>query len=246
MSFATRSWKLGTLKGLFRRAFLICSTEAALKKELRFLREIFTKINGYPCKIVNSTLHEIRSKWSNERTMQQRNATEQEPVSDNINSEETPYICLPFKGSEGEAIMKTLKNSLRNILPDIFKPRVIYKGTKLGSFFPVKDKIDVLHQTNLIYGYKPTCGTSLRDGYIGETSVRFQRRMQEHISIDKASSVYKFGQERNIPITFDNFNVLERGFNNRWDRKIAEALYIKEHGPVLNERTESYKLTLFN
>ena len=35
-AFAARQWKIGTLKGLFQRAFLVCSTDAALKKEISY------------------------------------------------------------------------------------------------------------------------------------------------------------------------------------------------------------------
>ena len=171
---------------------------------------------------------------------------EPDPELETNDPEQNPYICLPFKGSKGDAVIRKFKNSLRNILPGKFKPRFIYKGTKLGSFFTDKDKVNVFHQSNLIYGYTPPEGTSLREGYIGETSVRFQRRTQEHASRDKASSVYKFGQQRNIPIRFEDFQVIEKGFNKKWDRKIAEALYVKDHSPVLNEQIVSYKLKLFS
>ena len=86
-------------------------------------------------------------------------------------------------------MLRRFKNILKGILPRNFKPRFIYKGTKLGSFFSVKDKVDVSHETNLVYGYTPSGETDLGKGYIGETNVRFKRRTQEHASWDKASSV---------------------------------------------------------
>ena len=67
----------------------------------------------------------------------------------------TPYICLPYKGKEGEGVISKFRTALSNKLPPHVKPRFIYKGTKLGSFFSVKDKIDTMHQTNLVYGYTP-------------------------------------------------------------------------------------------
>ena len=246
-SYATQSWKIGTLKGLFRRAFLICSTERALNKELKFLKHVFTKINGYPSKIVNNMLHDVRSKWSQENdNTPSAPEPEPEPEDNTVEPEQTPYICLPFKGPEGEGIVRQFKRSLKNILPDNFKPRFVYKGTKLGSFFSVKDKVDISHETNLVYGYTPPGETVLEKGYIGETNVRFQRRTQEHASWDKNSSVYKFGQQNNLQISFEDFQVLERGFAKATDRKIAEALYVNEYNPVLNGQKISYKLKLFN
>ena len=37
-SFAPRAWKIGTLKGLIRRAFVICSNEEFRNKEISFLK----------------------------------------------------------------------------------------------------------------------------------------------------------------------------------------------------------------
>lgn len=243
-AFATRQWKIGTLKGLFRRAFLVCSTKEALQKEIKYLKEVFTKTNGYPSKVVNRTLDEIRTKF---------NAQPEEPVQQTIqqNTEAevpvtTPYICLPYKGSEGEEVLKKFKNYLRNMLPSEVKPRFIFKGTKLGSFFSVKDKVERIHQTQLVYGYTPQGGTHLKEGYIGETNVRFGRRTDEHEKWDKASSIYKHSKKKNVKVAHEDFVILERGYPKNWDRKIAESLYIKDYDPVLNEQKLSYTLKLFN
>ena len=248
-SFATRTWKIGTLKGLFRRAFMICSTEETLSREIKYLKHVFTKINGYPSRAVNKTLYDVRSKWNRETTLD--NVTNianvvTDPMVNNVKLVGNPYICLPYKGYEGENIVKRFRKGLNDILPSNIKPRFIYKGTKLGSFFKVKNKIDVTHETDLIYGYTPSGGTELKNGYIGETNVRFGRRAQEHATWDKASSVFKFAQRKNVSVSFSDFEVLEKGFPKNLDRKIAEALYVKEFSPILNEQKESFKLKLFN
>ena len=122
----------------------------------------------------------------------------------------------------------------------------MYKGTKLGSFFSPKDKVDREHQTNLVYGYIPKDGTSLTDGYVGQTRVRFGVRTREHAATDKESSIYKNSQTKNLDVSDNDFKVLERGFPKYLDRRIAESLYVKEHSPILNEQKDSYRLKLFN
>ena len=240
-AYATKSWKVGTLKGLFRRAFYICSTEEALEKELKHLKDVFTKINGYPSKLVHEILHEVRD---NEK---KRNApqSEEEPTEEEDEITTKPYICLPFKGQEGEKIVRRFRNDICKVLPKEIKPRIIYKGTKVGSYFRVKDKVKTEHQTDLIYGYKPS-GKTFKEGYIGETHVRFGARRKQHIKEDKASSLYKFFQEKKIDANEDDFVILEKGFARHLDRVIAESLFIKDHNPVLNEQKTSYKLKLFN
>ena len=52
--------------------------------------------------------------------------------------------------------------------------------------------------------------------------------------------------DNNFAINQDDFKVLESGYNKVYDRKIAEAIYIKETKPPLNLQTRSYELKLFN
>ena len=65
-SFAPKPWKVGTLKALVRRAFMICSTEEYRCKEVAFLKKVFIQMNGYPSKVVNKTIHEVRTKMMTE------------------------------------------------------------------------------------------------------------------------------------------------------------------------------------
>ena len=94
----------------------------------------------------------------------------------------------------------------------------------------------------MVYSFKKDNSTL----YNGETKVRFGERTDQHQNTDKNSSVYKFLQENHMNVTDDNFEILETGFTNKINRKIAEALYIKDFNPPLNERVRSFKLMLFN
>ena len=254
-AFATRQWKIGTLKGLIRRAFLVCSTDLALKKELEYLKQIFTKTNGYPSKIVHKTIEDVRRKWIAPAEPGEP-AEPAEPadsvaqpavqVSETEKLESKPFICLPYRGAEGEKVVQAFKRSLRSILTDKVKPRFVYKGTKIGSFFSVKDKVEYKHQTNLVYGYVPKDETALKEGYIGQTKVRLERRTHEHAYTDKESAIYKNSEAKNLDVSPEDFQILEKGFPNLLDRRIAESLYVKEHQPKLNEQKDSYRLKLFN
>ena len=132
----------------------------------------------------------------------------------------------------GETELTSLKKCIKKFLPKNVKPRFIYTGKKIGSFFQIKDAIKLEHQSNLVYEYA--------HGYVGETAVR-----KEHGS-DKNSSIFKFARTSNIPVDDSDFKILSRGHKYVMDRKIAEALYIKKIRPKLNEQKYSHKLTLFN
>ena len=62
----------------------------------------------------------------------------------------------------------------------------------------------------------------------------------------KNSSIFKYGQENGIDINFEDFQIVEKGYPKYLDRRIAEALYIKDFKPTLNGQKQSYKLQLFN
>ena len=66
-AFAPDNWKIGTLKGMFRRAYLICSGENDLKEEIKLLSDVFRNINGYPRKILHRCHREIKEKFSTQQ-----------------------------------------------------------------------------------------------------------------------------------------------------------------------------------
>ena len=60
----------------------------------------------------------------------------QEPVI-----ESKPIINLPYKGKDGEQIIRKFKAALNHALPDTVKLQVVYTGTKISIFFQVKDRV---------------------------------------------------------------------------------------------------------
>ena len=249
-SFSPVSWKIGTLKGLFRRAHLICSEPTGLNKEINHLKHVFTKINGYPSRIVQNTLKKVSSAMEREKRQEHVSFGNVNPLStssnqNSKNEEVFPYLCLPYKGKEGESIVNRLRTRICRLLPKKVKPRCTFKGKKLGSFFTLKDPIKEGHQSNLVYGFSSGANPN-RLQYIGETNVRFETRCHEHSSTDKQSSIYKYTSQNDYTIAQGDFSILESGYNRVYDRKVAEAIYIKENNPPLNLQTRSYELKLFN
>ena len=123
------------------------------------------------------------------------------------------------------------------------KPRFTYKGNKLGSLFRLKDPVPIEHQSNLVYNFKQG-GKPL---YVGQTNVRYESRVDQHCTTDKQSSVFKFKEDRQIDISAEDFEIIDKGYSRTWDRRLAEALYVKEFKePELNRQKRSAKLLLFN
>ena len=243
-AFAPKIWKTGTLKGLVKRAFTICSTEEFRNKEISFLKNVFIKMNGYPSRIVHDTIQNVERRMTEEtHTPTNAELNTESVIPESSEAEVIPFICLPYKGKLGEQIVSRFRDVLKKALPNNVKPRFAYKGKKLGSFFRLKDKVPVEHQTDCVYEFLQENKTD----YVGETKVRFGSRSNEHLFTDKKSAVYKFKNENpQLNISKEDFRILETGFTRKVDRKLAEALYIKDINPRLNEQVKSWKLSLFN
>ena len=243
-SFAPRAWKIGTLKGLIRRAFVICSNEEFRNKEISFLKTVFGKINGYPSRVIHNTIHSVKQKMELEDNPPQEETVagvevQSTEVTEPANQVVKPFICLPYKGKEGEKIVAQFRSALTRALPSYVQPQFTYKGKKIGSYFRLKDKVSFDHQSGLVYGFR-------KGKYVGETKVRIGDRIHQHCHTDKKSAIYKFKVENQEQVSKEDFEILDRGYSNTLNRKLAEALFIKELKPKLNEQVKSYKLNLFN
>ena len=213
------------------------------------------KVNDYPSKVVYSTLNSVTKAIEREKSLgiSRTNANQGDVNQGDVNqgdvngvviNESYPHICLPYKGREGENTVRKLRRCLNNFLPKEVIPRFTYKSKKTGSYFPIKDKIKTEHQSDLVYSYTQDISEVI--DYIGETNVRFGTRVYEHGNTDKNSSVFKDAQSTGYNVSPNDFQILTKGYPKVKDRKIAEALYIKEFKPRLNEQVSSYKLQLFN
>ena len=243
-AFAPKVWKIGTLKGLIRRAFVICSTEEARNREIDFLKSVFTEKNGFPSRVVYTSIRIVKKKMEEEANPPEEisPAGDDNRSTENAVDEVKPFICLPYKGKEGDKIVSQFRDAISKALPSNVKPQFAYKGKKLGSYFRLKDQVPIEHQSNCVYSFRPEGSTK----YVGETKVRFGTRSHEHCHTDKKSSVYKYKQQNQLDFSQEDFQIIGRGYPNTVKRKLAEALYIKELKPVLNEQVKSAKLCLFN
>ena len=96
-----------------------------------------------------------------------------------------------------------------------------------------------------MYGYTIPNRESETYHYIGMTKVRHETRMYEHAYTDKNSAVYEHSQQNNYTPSPSNFSILAQGYHNWLDRRLCEAMYVKDYKPFLNRQKQSHKLELF-
>ena len=83
---------------------------------------------------------------------------------------------------------------------------------------------------------------------MGEIGRRFSECIIDHSGRDDKSHLYehveKTGHEN---VNIDHFEILWNGYkNNKFKRKLAEVLHIKDERPTLNVQEQSVPLKLFN
>ena len=86
------------------------------------------------------------------------------------------------------------------------------------------------------------------DDYTGESARRIIERVKDHGGRDTKSHVLKDSSEKeHVEVTQEDFKIIGSHFkNNRFKRKIAEALLIKQERPSLNVQDQSVELKLLN
>ena len=244
-SYAPKKWKVGTLFGVIRRAYEICSNDSELNKELAHLKEVFTTTNGYPKTLVTSIMKKVKER-NEETTAPLSTPDEENPDTEAPANTKLLMLKVPYAGEKGESLVKGLTNCLQRNLPDNIKCRVVQTGTKISKSFNVKDRLDGKHLSNFIY--KHECkNKNCSSAYIGETARRRIIRTEEHGGKDKESWVFKHSSATKHPRAKDEgFQVLATGYEDRRRRRLAEAMYIRDLKPSLNQQKESYKLKLFS
>ena len=246
-SYGPKQWKTGTLAGIIRRAHSICSTKEALSTELNFIKHVFTVINGYPKYLVESMLQkfeEANKEHPDTDKTTSTDSTESQKAEDE-NVKPTIILKVPFRGKEGQTLVKRLDESLKQTLKDKLKYRIVHTGTKISRYFSLKDKISDSHLSNIIYRY-PCRNKKCRDDYVGETGRRKTIRTGEHAGKDKQSEILKHTEKTRHPRAKDEgFEILATNYPNRIKRKLAEAMFIRDLKPTLNRQKDSFKLHLF-
>ena len=149
-SHSPNNWKIGTFSNLIKRATLICSQKEDLMNEIDYLKNVFVNINHYPPKTIDyiikkEILEYTQSPTSNTTTLSSTN-------NKNIENNETNSITLtlPYKGKEGENIIKKMNKELKNVIQSNIKLLITFKSRKLESFFGVKDKTNLKHKHNIV------------------------------------------------------------------------------------------------
>ena len=211
-------------------------------EELAYLRSVFLKKNGYPLSTIKQLMKKIEESQKQKEVTQVGMTDQPTPQEQKVNS-----LLFLFAGSKGTTIVENLNKTLKNVLPSNVKTRITYTGQKLNSRFQIKDKINEKHKHDLIY-YTKCPEKFCTEDYLGETGRKIIERVADHAGKDKQSHLLKHALTPNHRhVDLDNMKIIYSSFhNNKLNRKISEALYIKLYQPSLNSQEQSVELKLLN
>ena len=206
-SFTPEAWKRGTLKALLFRPHTICSNEELLDKEVKHLKHVFIKINGFPLWAVSQVISRVQKEVSTTQINQSIINLEPSNVKQH-------KVILLYKENKGE---HTLRNAKRHITKFLAEEEValVFAGTKLGTKFNIKDKTSKEHQNALTHSF--ICpNLNCNEGYNGETGRRLIERVHKHSGKDVNCHVFKQPIDTNHPtVTIDYFFVLKTGYRQK-------------------------------
>ena len=172
--FTPVSWKRGTLRTLVNRAYLICSNNELLHKELAYLKSVFLRKNGYLLSTIKQLIKETEESQTQKEVIQVSMTEHPNPQEQKVH-----LLLLPFAGSKDTTNVKNLNKTLRNVFPSNVKARITYTSQKLNSRFQIKDKVNEKHKHNIIY-YKKCPEAICTEDYLGETGCRIIERVFDH------------------------------------------------------------------
>ena len=117
-SFAPVTSKRGTL---FNRAYIVCSTDYHLKKELDHLRYVFQKHNHYPKWIIKQVAKQVKDQNIHS------NADKVPTVANDLPTNSKSHtLLLPYDVQKGEHLVRSLRKDMHRTLPENVQARMFY------------------------------------------------------------------------------------------------------------------------
>ena len=138
-------------------------------------------------------------------------------------------------------------NSWNTKLPEKVKTKTCRTGRRLSSLFQIKDSIKKELEYDIVY-HVNCPEESCEDSYIGESGRRLVQCVKDHNNRDNKFHLLKHSiDKRHSKIKSNKIKMVGQNYNNnKWKRKVSEALLIKEYRSIINVQEQSLPLKLLN
>ena len=116
--------------------------------------------------------------------------------------------CSYFLSRKQGIQLSKMKKQLKKSIPSNVKTCITYKGTKLSTQFPVKDRTKFEHGHNILY-FSHCPNVTCNEKYVGETDRKIKECIMDHKRRYKSSQLLKHAPEsQHIHIWNNDFKIL--------------------------------------
>ena len=122
---------------------------------------------------------EKRNPVPNNNVTNQNEATQTSNQTIAEKCDDKKLLMIPYQGGKGEQAIKTIRKTIKRLLPSNIKVQVSFTGNKLNSCFNIKDKTKFDHRHDVIY-LRKCPETTCNDNYIGEAKRRIFERVKDY------------------------------------------------------------------
>ena len=228
-SFIPHSFKINAIPTLLHRAYVTCSTWAAMHAEITYLFTYFQQ-NGFPQGLIHNAVNRFLNKLF-------------QPTPAPITvPKESLYVPLPFLGPLSFHTRNQLSKLLSKAYPQLNIKYIFTNNFTIGSLFPYKDRIPLRLQSYVVYEYRCCCSAT----YVGKTTSNMGKRMAEHQGVSDRtgtervsklhSAIRDHAEESGHPFDLEAFKIIGSARNSA-SLDILEMLNIKFKRPSLNLQT---------
>ena len=211
--------------------FKINNTWRGFHQDVKKLTVILNR-NSYPTNLIDSTVKQHLNKTIAKG--QNSNTT--------TNHVSTSYFKLPYTGVFSTIISKRIQRLSKFYCKGLIV-KIAFSSFKIGAWLSLKDPIPCGLRSRVVYKFS-CAGCSAC--YVGETCRHFSTRVNEHLTRDKASHIYKHlaAPDKCCSLYSPScFSILSQA-SIQTELRIKEAIYINLMKPSLNQQVKHVNLKL--
>ena len=186
--------------------------------EVLNLRNIFTR-NGYTRELFDQMLQAFMVKCTAGSNSCDNGTAE-------LSTKAEQYtLVLPYFGLVSDKFRLRFRRFCKKYSIDC---RIAFRPYKVSQYFSLKSPVPEFLQSSLVYKY--VCSIESKHTYIGKTKRHLSTRIKEHGSTDTAIRAHC---DNCTCFSHANFSII-RTCNTDFEATLAEALYIRNFKPTLN------------
>ena len=128
------------------RAYIVCSTNEFLQKELKHLVKVFHESYNYPHYVIKQILKQVQDEQNQQNVNVPTAAIADET---NTNRKKEHLLLVPCQGKKGDYVIKSMKKRMKCLLPTDIVTKIGYVVNKPSACFRVKDVTEFKHNSNV-------------------------------------------------------------------------------------------------